>query len=396
MVANKEDCMHTNNKNISELIARHLKGELSDTDRQVLEKWLEDEENHRLFKKITNKQNLLKQTLIYDKFASDIAWLVMDKKIKPQRSIGRWMSYAAAVMVPLVLFFAVYQLTDDISKRKDYAKAYEIKPGENKAVLTLHDGSTVEVASADTLIDILKSGTHINLDSLGADYTANNGGNNKQQLRFNTMITSKGREFNLTLEDGTQVWLNAESQLRYPERFIGEEREIFVKGEVYLKVAKDGNRPFYVNFKDKRIKVLGTEFNVRAYEDETADVVTLVEGSIELDAMQESVILSPDQQAVIEQNANQIVINKVDANIYAAWKDGKFVYDNKQLERIMRDMARWYQLNIFYQNESMKGKRFSLYTNRYDSIDDMLEILEATNKVKFEIFENNIVIKSIN
>ncbi|MCT4586618.1 MAG: FecR domain-containing protein [Carboxylicivirga sp.] len=395
MVAKNENSMHTNNKKIANLITRYLKGELSDTDRQVLEKWLEHEDNRRLFEKITNKQNLLSQTILLDKFASEKAWSAIDQKIKPQRSIGRWISYAAAVVVPLILFFAVYQLTNDADKRNDYAKAYEIKPGENRAVLTLHDGSKVEVANADTLIDILKSGTHIDIDSIGANYKSVNG-NKHEQLRYNTMITSRGMEFNLVLEDGTRVWMNAESQLRYPERFVGNQREVFVKGEVYLEVAKDSKRPFYVNFNNKRIKVLGTEFNVRSYENETADVVTLLEGSIELDAVQESVILSPDQQAVIKQNDDKIAVNSVDANIYAAWKDGKFVYNNAELESIMRDLARWYQLNIFYQNESMKDSRFSLYTNRYDSIEEMLEILEATNKIKFEIFENNIVIKSIN
>ncbi|MCG8583045.1 MAG: FecR domain-containing protein [Bacteroidales bacterium] len=387
--------MHTNNKKIADLITRHLKGELSDTDRQVLEKWLIKDNNRQLFEKIVNKENLLNQSLLFDKFASDIAWQSVGRKINAQRSIGRWISYAAAVLVPLVLFFSVYKISDDARNRNDYAKVYEIKPGENKAVLTLHDGSTVEVASADTLINILKSGTNINIDSLGADYSVEQD-KLSSQLRYNTMITSRGREFNLTLEDGTKVWMNAESQLRYPERFIGNTREVYVEGEVYFEVAKDKNRPFFVNFNEKRIRVLGTEFNVRCYNDEQADVVTLVEGSIALDAMQESVILTPDQQAIIAQNADQIDVNDVDANIYAAWKDGKFVYNNAQLETIMKDLSRWYQLNIFYQNEIMKDKRFSLYTNRYDSIEEMLEILEATNKVKFEIFEDNIVIKSIN
>ncbi|WP_430816883.1 FecR family protein [Carboxylicivirga sp. RSCT41] len=387
--------MHTNNKKIADLITRHLKGELSDTDRQVLEKWLADDTNQELFEKIVNKENLLNQSLLFDKFPSDVAWQKVGGKISPRRTIGRWISYAAAVLVPLVLFFSVYKISDDARKRNDYAKVYEIKPGENKALLTLHDGSTVEVATADTLINILKSGTNINIDSAGADYSVDPNTLSDQQ-RYNTMVTSRGREFNLTLEDGTKVWMNAESQLRYPERFIGNTREVFVEGEVYFEVAKDKNRPFFVNFNNKRIKVLGTEFNVRCYNDESSDIVTLVEGSIALDAMQESVILTPDQQAVIAANAGTIDVNKVDANIYAAWKDGKFVYNNAQLETIMKDLARWYQLNIFYQNETMKDKRFSLYTNRYDSIQEMLEILETTNKVKFEIFEDNIVIKSIN
>ncbi len=395
MVANKEKEMFTNNKNISDLITRFLKGTLNDAERVMLDKWLETPRNKKLFNEITEKQNLIDQTNLLDKFKVSEAWDNIEQQIRPKRTIKNWVTYAAAVLVPLVLFISVYQLTDDVSKRKDYAKVYEIKPGENKAVLTLHDGSTLEVANADTLINIRKSGTSIDLDSLAADYTANKNKLDKE-LRYNTMITSRGREFSLTLEDGTKVWLNAASQLRYPERFLGNTREVYVQGEVYFEVAKDKNRPFYVHFDNRKVEVLGTAFNVRCYKDEEADAVTLIEGSVALKTDQKSVILSPDEQAIISHSTDELAVEPVNASIYAAWKDRKFVYNNSKLESILNDMARWYQLNVFYQNESMKFKRFSLSTNRYDSIEEMLEVLEATNKVKFEIFENNIVIKSIN
>ncbi|TRX72088.1 FecR family protein [Carboxylicivirga sp. M1479] len=386
--------MPVNNEKISKLIISQFRGELSNGDRQVLEEWLKDDGHQRLYDRIINKQNLIQQSLLNDQFDAADAWGKIEKHIRPQRKIGRWLSYAVAVLVPLVLFFSVYILSDDADLQGEYVEGYKVKPGEAKAILTLYDGSTVEIASADTLIDVLQSGTHIKLDSMGADYSSVDS-KYAEELRYNTMVTSRGREFYLTLEDGTKVWMNAESQLRYPERFVENTREVYVKGEVFFEVAKDTEKSFFVHFNDKRVKVLGTEFNVRCYEDESSDVITLVEGSIALDAMHQSVILLPDQQAVIKGNSQEIAISKVDADIFSAWKNGEFVYKNALLETIMKDLSRWYQLNIFYQNETMKDKRFSLYTKRYDSIGEMLEILEATNRVKFERFENNIVIKSI-
>ncbi|MBK3516487.1 FecR family protein [Carboxylicivirga marina] len=386
--------MNTNNEKISNLIIGYLRDELTHRDRQELEEWLKIGDNQRLFGRIIDKQNLIEQSLLNDEFDAAEAWNKMEAHLRPQRKIGWWLFYAAAVLVPLVLFFSVYILSDDAGLQGEYVEGYKVKPGEAKAVLTLHDGSTVGIASADTLIDLLKSGTHIKLDSLGANYTSSNTGH-IEKLRYNTMVTPRGSEFKLTLEDGTKVWMNAESQLRYPERFVENTREVYVKGEVFFEVAKDTEKSFFVHFNDKRVKVLGTEFNVRCYEDESSDVITLVEGCIALDSKRESVILSPDQQAVIGLNDKKIAISNVDAKLFAAWKDGKFVYNNTPLETIMKDLSRWYQLNIFYQNANMKNKRFSLYTMRYDSIEEMLEILEATNKVKFEIFEDNIAIKSI-
>jgi len=381
----------TNNEKIILLINKQINEDLSEAEQQELEAWLDNPSNKALYTKLTNKEWLLKKRFEYDEYNVSHAWQKVNKRISPQLNFKRWLSYAAAIVLPLVMFYAVYQLSNKPGVDKTLVSE-TIHPGERKAILVLSDGQQVELSAADTSLQM--NATHIVIDSLGAYYQGKNQTANTTQ-QYNTLKTARGMEYSLQLADGTKVWLNAESSLRYPESFNGDTREVYASGEVYLEVAKDAQKPFFVHFNNKRIKVLGTAFNVRAYENEKTDVVTLLEGSVALTTPGNSVKMKPNEQAISGAD-NTIQVNQVNASLYTAWKDGSFVYRDVPLNQIVRDLARWYDVDVFYQNQSMKTERFSINTNRQENIQDILEALELTQTVKFKVNGKNIVIQSVN
>jgi len=378
---------------ITQFIGDYIEGTISAEDKVVLNEWLKTPANQQVFERLTNKNYILAKDKQYQVYSEDVdaAWKITQQSVKSRRTMKNWLGYAAAVLVPLMLFFAVYQLSDRGQEQTNLF-TNTIKPGEHKAMLILSDGSQIEVAEADTLIRQTESGIAIELDSMGINYQ-NVAKPLTTDIRYNSINTSRGMEYSMTLEDGTKVWLNASSSLRYPERFIGKNREVYAEGEVYFEVTTDKSRPFYVHFNDKKIRVLGTQFNVRSYKEEKNDFVTLAEGSIKLDSKQTSVILEPNKQAVVNKITGQLEVQFVNAMVYGAWRKGNFVYDKAPLEIIINDVARWYQLNVSYQEESIKTKRISLYTPRQSSISDLLEILEATEDISFEINEGNLIVR---
>jgi len=386
--------MNIGSDKITQLIGDYIEGVLSDDDIKILEEWLKAPTNQRLFERLTNKSHIVAKDLQYQTFNKDIdaAWNATQQKVKQRKSLTTWWQYAAAVLIPLVLFFTVYQLSNIEIDKQDIT-SQTIEPGEHRAILILSDGSQVEVATADTLIRQTESGIAIRLDSMGVNYQ----GIDKKlvsETRFNTMNTSKGMEYSLILEDGTKVWLNSESSLRFPERFVDKKREVFAEGEVYFEVAKEQKRPFYVHFNNKKIEVLGTQFNVRSYKEEKNDFVTLTEGSIALNSKQANVIMEPNKQAIVNKATGEMQVKSVNAMVYGAWRNGNFVYDKARLETIINDMARWYKVNVFYQNPSVKDLRLSLYSKRQGSITELLEILEVTEDIAFELNDDNLIVRT--
>lgn len=205
-------------------------------------------------------------------------------------------------------------------------------------------------------------------------------------VKYNTLIVPRGGEFSLELADGTRVWLNAESRLRYPVAFMGKERKVEMEGEVYFEVVKNNEKPFIVTVNGVDIRVLGTSFNVSAYQEEV--VTTLVEGKVQLKRGDEQVVLSPNQQAIWSDD--KFKVKQVDACNYVLWKEGIFYFEDVDLERILDDMARWYNVNIFYMNPTLKKMKFSVEIKRYEDINEILRRIEQTKRVKFEIKDRTI------
>ena len=255
-----------------------------------------------------------------------------------------------------------------------------ILPGTYKARLILDDGRQVALDSA----------THVRMRELpGVEVKAENNvlvytnGDTivEKQVKYNTLEIPRGGEYALQLADGTRVWLNAGTSLRYPVVFSGQERRVELRGEGYFEVAKDSASPFVVSVNGVDVRVLGTSFNVSAYSDEV--VTTLVEGKVLMRSQADSVVLVPDRQGVWD--GKRMTVKRVDARNYALWREGVFFFEDMPLEDILDALARWYDVHVFYQNAELKMMRFSVEIKRYEHIDTILRRIAETNRVRFNV-----------
>lgn len=208
---------------------------------------------------------------------------------------------------------------------------------------------------------------------------------------YNTLVVPRGGEYMLELSDGTKVWLNSDSELRFPVTFVGDRRNVEIEGEAYFEVAKDEGKPFHVLANGADIKVLGTSFNVMTYRGRT--ITTLVEGEVCLTYKDESVLMVPDRQAEVITETGKILMREVDARNFTLWKDGVFYFENAALETIAERLSQWYDVNIIFNDEALKQLRYSVEMKRYNNIQDLLTKIEKTQKVKFLIQGKSIYIR---
>lgn len=209
---------------------------------------------------------------------------------------------------------------------------------------------------------------------------------------YNTITVPRGNEFQLHLSDGTKVWLNAESELRYPTTFSKECREVWLVGEAYFEVVADSSQPFLVHSARGKIEVLGTRFNVRSYPEEAKVVTTLVQGCVVYtDSEQRKFRLSPGEQT-ISQFGLETILQKVNTDYYTGWKDGKYVFKSAALEDIMQELSRWYNVTVFYTNAEVKQLHFTGDLKRYDCVESFLQFLEIGGDVCFDVKDNTIIV----
>ena len=221
--------------------------------------------------------------------------------------------------------------------------------------------------------------------------TIHNGRSSKYVVK-KTKLNKRGRaSVSYELSDGTKVWLNSESELKYASEFVGEERRVYLTGEAYFEVAHNPNKPFFVEAKNLLIQVLGTSFGVRVYKDEDYALTTLEEGQVNIHTATSSVTLKPGEQAKLHDN--EITVNKVNTCSYTAWRNGKYIFINESLGNIMKTLARWYDINIFYTSSKLEQIQFTGELIRYKNIEELLSKFEILEKVKFEIRNNTITIK---
>ena len=292
----------------------------------------------------------------------------------PRRSL----SWAAASII-LLLAAGAYFWTTQKKNTPQAAIPTVISPGKQGAILTLADGSQVVLDSLGNGVVAKQNGARIVLTNgqLSYDPAENASG----EIVFNTISTPKGRQFQVTLPDGTQVWLNAASSIRYPTAFAGKERKVEVTGEAYFEVAKNAQMPFMVSVNNKAgIQVLGTHFNVNAYENEKAITTTLLEGSVRVAQYETAsgyVILQPGQQAQIAGTSGIKVIEKANIDKVVAWKNGVFHFEGATLAEIMRQLERWYDIEVVYE-KGVPDIEFEGEMTRDVSLNGLLVMLGKT------------------
>lgn len=248
-------------------------------------------------------------------------------------------------------------------------------------------GNGTIALQGNTQVDKIRNGQLVYQATGSSDKWQNATAN---QVTYNTVSTPKAGEYEITLPDGTKIWLNSVSSITFPTAFTGNERRVSITGEVYFEVAKNKNKPFIVETRGQNVTVLGTHFNINAYDDENTIKTTLLEGSIKLSAHSNSKILTPGQQAEVTNNRITI-INNSDTEAAVAWKNGYFVFDNTDLPTLMRQLSRWYDVNTVY-NGNAGNHEFVGQIKRSVKLSSVLKILEASG-VHFKIEGENLYIQ---
>lgn len=387
---------------ISVLLYKQQSGTISEQEQVRLNDWKnQSDENLKLVAKLSSDLKIKEKQSQYKNINAAKAWeqiesKIVDQKPKTRRLFTDLMKYAAAIILPLAIGgLLVYQV---MNTAEDYSESIveQIQPGTNKATLVLADGSTVDLESQrDTLIE----GKVLNKDNLLAYSNAEQLANT--DAKWHKLIVPVGGEYDLLLSDGTRVWMNSDSELKYTDQFIGNKRIVHLKGEACFKVSKDSERPFIVKTSTMDVKVYGTEFNVMAYEDEVIVQTTLLEGSVGVDLKNESGIvqssmLKPNMQIEYRKGYQAGDVKIVEASQYMGWRDGIFQFNNEELGSIMRKLERWYGVKFFTQNQEIQHIRFTGGMKRFDDFSTILNLLEFGSDVEFEVHNKNVVARSVN
>ncbi|MVT08195.1 FecR family protein [Chitinophaga tropicalis] len=299
---------------------------------------------------------------------------------------------SAVVTVGFYRFF--FHPSPDISSEKKVVQrsGKVVNPGGNKAVLTLADGSEIVLDSTKNGILSSRNGVEVKQTKQGQVLYSCMLSSSKAGVSRNTISTPVGGQYQIVLDDGTRVWLNAASSLRFPVRFDGDERAVEVSGEVYFEVAKNKEKPFKVSFNGNTVTVLGTHFNVMAYNDEAKSKVTLLEGAIRISNHTGQNLLKPGMQALVGDSNSIITTRKANLEEAVAWKNGYFVFENENIQSIMRKVTRWYDVTVVYQG-NMTGKEFSGTISRFEDVSEVLDMLELTETIHFNLQGRRITVK---
>jgi transmembrane sensor len=381
----------------ADLIFKQINEGLTADEQQELTDWIESSpSNGMLFEEIT-KANAQDSAIDFmNSLSVDDAWnhvkMTFDEKqstqtIKistPQRKYFAWSAVAAL----LILGFFIWK-PNHIKPTTYVATPVEITPGSNKATLTLADGRIISLDGlANGGIAAEKNVQVIKMDGV-VQY---NSSDNNHEIAYNTIQTPKGGKYQLILADGTIVWLNAASSLRFPVAFVGNERLVELKGEAYFEVKKDSKKPFKVTLEnDAQIEVKGTAFNINAYQDEEFLKTTLVEGKINFLFKGRTKSLLPRQQIKFDKALNEMEL-PADVDIYdeIAWKNDLFVFKSMDVKSIMRIISRWYDIDVVYQGK-INPETFSGIVSSKSNLSQVLKIMEAGG-IQFKIEGRKIVV----
>lgn len=315
-------------------------------------------------------------------------------QVTPRRSFpGGWLRYAAIILLALSL--VVYYLLSSVKENEpglvasDTDLQTDIAPGGDKATLRLSDGTVVTLHSMDEGPIALEGNSSIVKLSDGQIVYQASGLPGGEEM-MNTMMTPRGGQYRLVLQDGTRVWLNAASSITYPVIFMGDQRRVSVTGEAYFEVARDNHRPFMVDINNNsRVEVLGTHFNINSYQDEGMVRATLLEGSVRVDvAGLEAVVLKPGQQAQLTVSQTPMgapameslklnVVSNADVDKVMAWKNGFFDFEGADVKMLMRQLSRWYDIEVMYEDDIPEGK-FRGKMDRGLTLSQALEILSES------------------
>lgn len=381
---------------ISTLITKYIKGEISETELSELEHWLAaSPENKRLFESLLQKNNFDQRILNAPDINVERAYQQFKKRVVarhrplPKRRAVNWLlvgAVAASILIPLFISVFLFQPV----RVEPLPEVALIEAGNHKAQLFFSSGERLEL-DENTSDTIYKDNTTLVANKGQLSY-ANEA---PEEAQINRLVVPRGGEFQMILADGTKVWLNSESELVFPTAFPEVTRLVEVKGEAYFEVAHDIHKPFIVKSSGQSIRVLGTAFNLRNYAEEQSVVTTLVQGSIELSSPEnrfERTRLSPGEQSNLNLNNQLLSKQTVTVDEFVSWKSGEYIFKSKPLLEVMNELARWYDLQVEFQDEAIKKSIVTGKFKRANTFNAFVELLDKIEVAHFEITDNKVLI----
>ncbi len=385
-----------NSRNIIdfEIIWKKINKAISEEEELYLNKWLSESPKHQRFFK--SAEQYYEKGSQFENIPVELkkSWKIVSKHSENRRAgISRFVTVVSTAAASVIIIFSLFYFTNkEFFNQSIVQNKQVIKPGTDKAVLILDDGTVHDLSNQKEFF--LKEGAST-IKSTGDKIEYVGQHEEKKELKYNTLKVPRGGEFYLVLSDGTKVWLNSETTLRYPVFFPYNERKVELIGEAYFEVEHNAKSPFLVSSDNQVIKVLGTQFNVMSYKNDPFIYTTLVNGEVEVSLKNNpeiKKILYPNEQSTIEKGNNFIEKKLVDVYALTAWKDGRFVFQDKVLSDIMKTLSMWYDVEVVFQDIEKKNMRFTGNLPRYSNFEDVLYKIGKTNEVEFIIENERITI----
>lgn len=368
------------NNYIRRLIQLDLVGGLSPEEKGKLEDWINESEEHRLLFYKIKKQLSINEIRNYLQTDVEDAWKKVREKtfgapaVRPRRVL-KWLKYAAVVL-PVLLSITLWYAWKEKMENKQATVAC-LSP-----VLTLDNGEKYQLDPEEQ--------TEIYVDEEVKAYQAGGGliydtTARQEENKYNRIEVPRGSEYWIVLPDGTRVWLNAATELKYPVAFHAKERRVYLKGEAYFEVAPDKNRPFYVETEEVKIRVLGTVFDVNTHYTRGVRTV-LVEGAVALEwGDQKEIRMKPGELADFDRTTTEVTLKEVDVTSYISWKEGYFVFEDEPLEEIMHTLSLWYDKEFLFVGKRSRALHFSGHIKRYERIETILSAITDVTGVEFRM-----------
>ena len=386
---------HQYSDRIVRLLQLYLLGDITEEERQELEDWCEEApRNRKLFEQICQEDLFSKERYVYEKIHDTKAFSVFEKRVRKvsSRSIGNWWKYAAVLLFP-ILVVGSWKLMHETEQVSIVASSVApIQPGCSQAVLVLDDGRKVFLKEEEEGVISEDKEITVTGEKDRLVYTSSEG-KNVDEIRFNELEVPRGGEYKVRLADGTLVYLNSATRMKYPVKFDEKERKVYLSGEAYFEVAKDPERPFFVEMEGVEVRVYGTSFNVNTHQEGNIQTV-LVKGSIGVKVLSSGMesMIRPGQMAEFKQGNTKVDVKDVNVAVYTDWKDGIFRFENQRLEDILTVLSNWYDVDVFYETASVKELHFSGYMERYKDVSVILEAITLSTGVTFSIQGKTIVV----
>ena len=373
-------------RRMTHLLQKEIFGELSSDEKNELDAWLKsDAANREWYEEMKTLGFVERDYKFYSEITEpEYAWKRLEHDMGREQHKARWIwTFSAAAMIAVI--FGVIFLLQKEEGRQQMASSSSFRPS---ALISLivdrgQDSLRLEV---NEYIQLEKRGLRAENNTLIYDSLSNE----PEKIEYHTLTVGRGGEYRLTLSDGTVVWLNSESALRYPASFSGDKREVELWGEAFFEVTRNEEMPFHVKGGDFEIEVLGTSFNVMNYADEKVAQVTLASGKLCVCKGDQYAVIHPNQQIQMEEG--RFDVRDVDARYYTSWIDNKFMFDDESLDVIVRKLARWYNLDFEFVDTTLMQTRFSGQLLKYKDITKAFELLELTTDVNFSMNQKKILI----